>query len=204
MHNKVRVVGCGRKSATRTEDENSLSISAQKRDLQYWADTPGQNRIVIGWALDTNTSGTTNPFKREQLGPRLTDRMDEWDVLAFPRIDQISRKVRYFSELLDWVEDNGKHSVTVDGSLNTQAAGGSAVAKVSVLAEEEHREIRKNVTTGMQTLREPGRFTGGPQPFGYLSIDSDDEHRILTPEPLYAELLREIAGRVRDRNPRTP
>ncbi|WP_236246231.1 recombinase family protein [Streptomyces sp. CC210A] len=198
MHSKVRVVGCGRQSVTRTEDENSLSISAQKRDLQYWVDTPGQNRLIVGWALDTNTSGTTNPFKREQLSPWLTERMDEWDVLAFPRIDRISRKVRYFSELLDWVEDNGKHIVTVDGSLNTQAAGGSAVAKVlSVLAEEEHRKIRKNVTNGMRTLRELGRFTGGPQPFGYLSVDSGDEHRILTPDPMYAELLLEIAKRVR-------
>lgn len=194
----VRVVGCGRQSVTRTEDENSLSIGTQKRDLQYWADTPGQNRLIVGWALDTNTSGTTNPFTREQLSPWLTNRMDEWDVLAFPRIDRISRKVRYFSELLDWVEDNGKHIVTVDGSLNTQAAGGSAVAKVlSVLAEEEHRKIQKNVTNGMLTLRELGRFTGGPQPFGYLSIDSGDEHRILTPEPLYAELLQEIARRIR-------
>ncbi|MFF9395585.1 recombinase family protein [Streptomyces griseoluteus] len=199
MQTKVRVVGCGRQSVTRTEDENSLSISAQRRDLQYWADTPGQGRLIVGWALDTNTSGTTNPFQREQLRPWLTDRLEEWDVLAFPRIDRISRKVRYFSELLDWVEENNKHIVTVDGSLNTQAAGGSAVAKVlSVLAEEEHRKIRKNVASGMRTLRELGRFTGGPQPFGYLSIDSDDEHRILTPDPVYAELLREIAKRVRD------
>ncbi|MDK0520466.1 hypothetical protein [Streptomyces sp. ML-6] len=45
---------------TRTEDENSLSIGAQKRDLQYWVDTPGQGRLIVGWALDTNTSGTTN------------------------------------------------------------------------------------------------------------------------------------------------
>jgi site-specific DNA recombinase len=199
MQTNVRVVGCGRQSVTRTEDENSLSIGAQKRDLQYWVDTPGQGRLIVGWALDTNTSGTTNPFQRDQLRPWLTDRMDEWDVLAFPRIDRISRKVRYFSELLDWVEENNKHIVTVDGSLNTQAAGGSAVAKVlSVLAEEEHRKIRKNVTNGMRTLRELGRFTGGPQPFGYLSIDSADEHRILTPDPVYAELLREIAKRVRD------
>ncbi|GHF06335.1 hypothetical protein GCM10017776_25200 [Streptomyces griseoluteus] len=193
------MVGCGRQSVTRTEDENSLSIGAQRRDLQYWADTPGQGRLIVGWALDTNTSGTTNPFQREQLRPWLTDRLEEWDVLAFPRIDRISRKVRYFSELLDWVEENNKHIVTVDGSLNTQAAGGSAVAKVlSVLAEEEHRKIRKNVASGMRTLRELGRFTGGPQPFGYLSIDSEDEHRILTPDPVYAELLREIAKRVRD------
>ncbi|MFJ9324441.1 recombinase family protein [Streptomyces globisporus] len=199
MPENIRVVGCGRQSVTRTEDENSLSVSAQKRDLQYWADTPGQNRIVVGWALDTNTSGTTNPFTRPQLGPWITERMDEWDVLAFPRIDRISRKVRYFSELLDWVEDNNKHIVTVDGSLNTQAAGGSAVAKVlSVLAEEEHRKIQKNVTNGIKTLRELGRFTGGPQPFGYRSVDSGDEHRILTPDPVYAELLREIARRVRN------
>ncbi|MER7308690.1 recombinase family protein [Streptomyces griseoluteus] len=199
MQTNVRVVGCGRQSVTRTEDENSLSIGAQRRDLQYWADTPGQGRLIVGWALDTNTSGTTNPFQREQLRPWLTDRLEEWDVLAFPRIDRISRKVRYFSELLDWVEENNKHIVTVDGSLNTQAAGGSAVAKVlSVLAEEEHRKIRKNVASGMRTLRELGRFTGGPQPFGYLSIDSEDEHRILTPDPVYAELLREIAKRVRD------
>ncbi|MDQ0992096.1 recombinase family protein [Streptomyces sp. V3I7] len=199
MQTNVRVVGCGRQSVTRTEDENSLSIGAQRRDLQYWADTPGQGRLIVGWALDTNTSGTTNPFQREQLRPWLTDRLEEWDALAFPRIDRISRKVRYFSELLDWVEENNKHIVTVDGSLNTQAAGGSAVAKVlSVLAEEEHRKIRKNVASGMRTLRELGRFTGGPQPFGYLSIDSEDEHRILTPDPVYAELLREIAKRVRD------
>ncbi|MGW2209314.1 recombinase family protein [Streptomyces sp. NPDC001781] len=199
MQTKVRVLGCGRQSVTRMEDENSLSISAQRRDLQYWADTPGHGRLIVGWALDTNTSGTTNPFQREQLRPWLTDRLEEWDVLAFPRIDRISRKVRYFSELLDWVEENNKHIVTVDGSLNTQAAGGSAVAKVlSVLAEEEHQKIRKNVASGMRTLRELGRFTGGPQPFGYLSIDSEDEHRILTPDPVYAELLREIAKRVRD------
>ncbi|MFJ5950714.1 recombinase family protein [Streptomyces noursei] len=195
----VRVVGCGRQSVTRTEEDNSLSIGTQKRDLQYWADTPGQSRIIVGWALDTNTSGTTNPFQREKLGPWLTERMEEWDVLAFPRIDRISRKVRYFSELLDWVEDNNKHIVTVDGSLNTQAAGGSAVAKVlSVLAEEEHKKIRKNVIGGMRTLRELGRFTGGPQPFGYLSIDAGDEHRKLTPDHEYAEILRDIAKRVRN------
>ncbi|WP_345680621.1 recombinase family protein [Yinghuangia aomiensis] len=199
MQGTLRVVGCGRQSVTRTEDENSLSITVQKRDIQYWADTPGQGRLIVGWALDTNTSGTTNPFQREQLRPWLTDRMDEWDALAFPRIDRISRKVRYFSELLDWIEENKKHIVTVDGSLNTQAAGGSAVAKVlSVLAEEEHRKIRNNVLGGMRALRELGRFTGGPLPFGYLSVDAGDEHRMLTPDLEYAEILRDICKRVRN------
>lgn len=195
----VRVVGCGRQSVTRTEDDNSVSIGTQKRDIQYWADTPGQQRTIIGWALDVNTSGTTNPFQRDQLGPWLTERVHEWDVLAFPRIDRISRKVRYFSELLDWVEENNKHIVTVDGSLNTQAAGGSAVAKVlSVLAEEEHRKIRTNILGGMRTLRELGRFTGGPHPFAHVSVDAGDEHKLLTPEPQYAEILRDISQRVRE------
>ncbi len=199
MLTNLRVVGCGRQSVTRTDDDNSISIGSQKRDIRYWADAPGQGRSIVGWALDTNTSGSSNPFERQELGPWLTTRLDEWDVLAFPRIDRISRKVQYFSALLDWAEESGKHVVTVDGSLNTQAAGGSAVAKVlSVLAEDELRKIRKNTINGMKTLRELGRFTGGPHPFGYHSVDAGDEHKILTPDLEYAEILRDIAKRVRN------
>ncbi|MFJ7419528.1 recombinase family protein [Streptomyces uncialis] len=46
-----------------------------------------------------------------------------------------------------------------------------------------------------------GRFTGGPQPFGHLSVDSEDEHRILTPDPVYAAPLQEIAMRIRNGDP---
>ncbi|GHJ27119.1 hypothetical protein TPA0910_15520 [Streptomyces hygroscopicus subsp. sporocinereus] len=193
---KLRVLGGVRQSVTQ---DNSVSVESQKREVIHWTAAPSLNAEVVGWAIDTDVSGSIDPFKRPELSPWLTERVGEWDVLCAPRIDRLSRKLTHFSQLLDWAEDNGKYVATADGMLNTRAPGGATIAKVmAVFAEEELRKIRGNIQNGMLTLRELARWMGGPHPFGYISYDTGDDHKRLKPEETYAPILREICKRVTD------
>jgi hypothetical protein len=80
---KLRVLGGVRQSVTR---DNSVRVVSQKREVIRWSAAPSPNAEVVGWANDTDVSGSIDPFERPELSRWLTERIGQWDVLCAPRV----------------------------------------------------------------------------------------------------------------------
>ena len=57
--------------------------------ITQWADA--NDNAVIGWAEDTDISGSIDPFETPQLGDWLNNRAPEFDVIATWKLDRLSR-----------------------------------------------------------------------------------------------------------------
>ena len=80
MTSSLRVLGRIRLS----KDEGD-----QRESIETWSKMHGHH--VVGWAVDSGTSGSVDPFDSPELGPWL-DRHQDWDALVAFRLDRFSRR----------------------------------------------------------------------------------------------------------------
>lgn len=181
MMKNPRVLGVVRLSV---EQDDTTSPERQREHVQHWADGPAVMGTVIGWAEDLDVSGGMNPFKRPQLGPWLTRRVDDFDVVAVWKLDRLTRRSRHFAELVDWCEDHGKVIVSTTEGFDLSTPMGKMFARIiAAFAEGELDTIRARVTDASRKLREKGAWFGGVLPFGYQFADREEGGKKLVQDP---------------------
>src|SRR5712671_766081 len=86
------------------------ATTSPQRQLQSCRELCDQRGYdVIGVAEDLDVSaGKTSPFDRPQLGDWLNNRVGEYDVLVFYRMDRIVRRLLDLADLIRWCQ---AHSV---------------------------------------------------------------------------------------------
>lgn len=195
MMSNPRVLGVVRLSRL-TDD--TTSPERQRAEIQHWADRPSIGGVVVGWSEDLDVSGGLDPFKRPSLGPWLTNRVDDFDVIAVYRLDRLSRRSMHFSQLLAWAEEHGKIIVSITEGIDMSTPSGKMVAQLTaVFAEGELDLIRSRAAAGARTRLEKGVWVGGVEPFGYLFQKiADGNGKRLVQEPEYAALLRDIVKKI--------
>jgi len=87
----------------------STSPERQLEKCRELCEQRGYEVVGIAEDLDVSASATT-PFDRPQLGDRLANRFNEFDVLVFFRADRIVRRLFDLSDLIRWSRE---HSVTL-------------------------------------------------------------------------------------------
>ncbi|MFD1545454.1 recombinase family protein [Nonomuraea guangzhouensis] len=191
-----RVLGVIRLSVA---TDASTAPERQRDAIQHWANAPHVSGTVIGWAEDLDVSGGLDPFKRPKLGPWLTERESEFDVIAVLKIDRLTRRSKNFAELVEWCEKRGKTIVSVTEGIDMSTPMGKMFAQIiAAFAEGELNTIRARIQASAQTRLEMGVWTGGVLPFGYQFTDSAaGKGKKLAQDPEYAALLREIVDRVK-------
>lgn len=169
---KQRLVGVIRLSK---ETDESTSPQVQRRAIEAIADLRGAE--IVGWAEDLDVSATKlSPAQRPELSKWLA-RPDEWDGLAFWRLDRFVRSVIDFADMIRWCRANGRNknmiSATEPIDLNTPI--GIAMAQIIVVfAELEAATIRLRVLAGREEQRNQGRWSGGEPTYGYKTVPARD------------------------------
>jgi DNA invertase Pin-like site-specific DNA recombinase len=172
--------------------EDSMSLDGQLSKGHQWADLHGHD--VVADVRDDGVSGDVSPFERPGLGPWLTDRVAEWDVLVAYKLDRLSRRLTHFSALLDWATEGGKAVVVVADSIDTGTPSGLVVAQVlASFAQFERTTIRGRILDAKTDRRVTGRWNGGAAPYGFRSVKHPDGGTVLEPDPELAPVIGEAA-----------
>ncbi|SRX93232.1 integrase [Rhodococcus jostii RHA1] [Mycobacterium shimoidei] len=154
---------------------------------------------VVGIAEDLDVSAAaTSPFDRPQLGDWLTNRLGEFDVLVFYRMDRIVRRLLDLADLIRWCQ---QHSVLVVSATEqfldlTQPFGDIIALLVAKVAEMELAAISdRNASAARYNIR-AGKYRGGIPPWGYLPQQDEDGNWRLVQDPEQVTVIREVVERV--------
>ncbi|MEV5592494.1 recombinase family protein [Streptomyces sp. NPDC052496] len=136
----------------------TTSPARQELDLRVFALERGYR--VVGVARDLNVSATrVPPWKRRRLGPWLNDRVPDFDVLLFWRLDRFVRRLTDLSTMTDWCLKHGKNLVSVHDTIDLFSPAGRAVAEIiASIAELETAGTSRRVASLWDT---PGNSPTG-------------------------------------------
>jgi site-specific DNA recombinase len=153
---------------------------------------------VVGVAKDLDVSaGVTTPFDRPQLGDWLNNRLGEFDVLVFYRMDRIVRRLLDLADLIRWCQ---KHSVSVVSATEqfldlTMPFGDIVALLVAKVAEMELAAISERNTSAARYNLRAGKYRGGVPPWGYLPEQTEEGWRYVQ-DPVQVATIREVVERV--------
>jgi site-specific DNA recombinase len=150
---------------------------------------------IVDWAEDEGVSGAVSPFKRPQLGPWFK-RLDEWDAIAVARFDRISRSVRDFSDLCEWLREHAKSLICLEPPIDLSTPHGRAFAQMlAVFAEYERELIRARVSDKWHELKDAGMWPGGTVDFGRMPVEVGRDGWALVPDPQYQPIVIGMVSR---------
>lgn len=179
-------------------DETS-SPERQRAVVEHWTNAPGIMGRMVGWAEDLDVSGSVSPFKRPELGPWLTERSHEFDVLAVPKVDRLTRKSRHFAEMVDWCDEKRKTLVFVAEGIDMSTSMGRMFGTIiAAFAQGELETIQGRILAAVQTRKSKGVWIAGREPFGYTLHPLAGGGKGLIREEEYAALAREMIGQAFD------
>lgn len=188
-----RVLGGARLS--RKTDE-STSIERQREQITLTARVRGDELIHI--AEDSDISGAISPFAREGLGPWLIDpeKIAQWDVLVVAKLDRLTRSLKDFDELVDWMDANGKVLVSVSESLDLSTSTGRMFANLlAMFAQFERERIGERRREAGIKMRENGWWQGGQPPYGFVPVKVDS-HWELREDPTQSGIVYRMAREI--------
>lgn len=175
------------------------ATTSPERQLQACRELCDQRGYeVVGVAEDLDVSAaSTSPFNRPQLGDWLTNRLGEFDVLVFYRMDRIVRRLLDLADLIRWCQE---HSVSVVSAteqfLDLTAPFGDIIALlVAKVAEMELAAISdRNASAARYNIR-AGKYRGGIPPWGYLPEQTEEGWRLVQ-DPGQVAVISEVVERV--------
>lgn len=162
---------------------------------------------VVGVAEDLDISaGSTSPFDRPQLGDWLNNRVGEFDVIVFFRMDRIVRRLFDLADLIRWVQHHNVSLVSAtEQFLDLTTPFGDIIALlIAKVAELELQAISDRNASAAQYNIRAGKYTGGPTPWGYLPDDGSSGERRLVQDPEQVAIINEVVQRVLDGEPLRP
>lgn len=174
------------------------ATTSPERQLQACQELCAQRGYeVVGVAEDLDVSASASPFDRPQIGDWLTNRLGEFDVLVFYRMDRIVRRLLDLADLIRYCQE---HAVSVVSAteqfLDLTAPFGDIIALlVAKVAEMELAAISdRNASAARYNIR-AGKYRGGIPPWGYLPEQTDDGWRYVQ-DPEQVAVIREVVERV--------
>ncbi|TGB41446.1 recombinase family protein [Mycolicibacterium peregrinum] len=174
------------------------ATTSPERQLQTCRELCAQRGYdVVGIAEDLDVTAATAPFDRPQLGDWLTNRLGQFDVLVFYRMDRIVRRLLDLADLIRWCQE---HAVSVVSAteqfLDLTAPFGDIIALlVAKVAEMELSAIsERNASAARYNIR-AGKYRGGVPPWGYLPQQTEAGWRYVQ-DPEQVGVIHEVVERV--------
>lgn len=162
----------------------------QELDLRRLARERGYR--VVGVASDLNVSAArVPPWRRRELGHWLNDRVPEFDVLLFWKLDRLVRRLTDLSTMIDWCLRHGKNLVSKHDTIDLSSPIGKVMAEIiGGIAEIEAAAISTRVTSLWDYTRTQSDWLVGKPPYGYTI---DDRGRLVI-DPQEQRVLRWCLG----------
>jgi site-specific DNA recombinase len=181
-----------RLSAFSDDDDTTSPV---RQEQQTRAVATARDWSVVGHAVDLGVSALkTAPLDRPELKIWLTEKINEWDVMIFWRLDRFVRSAIDMAAMISWTQKHQKVLVSASEpwfDLSTDI-GQVLALLVSVFANMEAKATRARVLDSHRYLRTTKRWPGGPPPYGYLTVDNPDRAeggKILVPDPEVQEVI---------------
>lgn len=183
----------GRVRLSRVTDATT-SPERQRAIIEQWATAHGHE--VIDWATDLDVSRSVNPLEAPGLGPWLSDRSEQFDIIATWKLDRLATGSIYLSKVMEWAQTNGKSIVSVTESFDLNTWVGRMVANLLAgVAEGELEAIRARNYSAAQYNIKAGKYRGSTPPVGYVGKKIDGQWRYVH-DPVMAPIVQEIIDRV--------
>lgn len=181
--------------------EESTSVERQQEIIENWAKTHGHT--LVGFAVDVNVSGSTDPFETAQFGHWLNERADEFEITAAWKLDRFSRRSIPMNKLFGWCEENKKTLVAISDNIDLTHWVGRLIAQVIAgVAEGELEAIKERNRSSHAKLRELGRWAGGHYPYGLVPVERQDSAGWeLVQDPVASVVLLEIIDKLLNNTP---
>ncbi len=169
----------GARRLSRVKD-NSTSFDRQGIAIETVTAAIGGR--VIGWADDPDVSAAkVAPKDRPELGPWFS-RPEEFDAIAWWRLDRAVRSMRDMAWLAGWARDNRKRLIFAEGpgggrlELDMTSPMSELILMILAFAAQmEVQAIQERTQGASEYLRSVGRWKGGRIPFGRMPVPHPDE-----------------------------
>ncbi|MGW6948964.1 recombinase family protein [Streptomyces xanthophaeus] len=199
----TRVLGARRLSRV---TDNSTSFDRQGIAIEAVAKSIGGT--VVEWADDPDVSAAkVAPEDRPQLGMWLK-RPEEYDAIAWWRLDRAVRSMRDMAWLAGWARDNRKRLIFAEGpgggrlELDMTSPMSELILMILAFAAQmEVQAIQERTQGASEYLRNVGRWSGGRIPFGRVPIPhpTEEDGWWLGKHDDTAEIISDMVGLVLDR-----
>ncbi|GAA1982172.1 recombinase family protein [Kitasatospora viridis] len=174
--------------------EDTTSPIRQELDLRILARNNGYR--VVGVASDLNVSATkVPPWKRKQLGDWLNNRVPEFDVLLFWKMDRFIRRLSDLSTMIDWCLKYGKNLISKNDPIDlTTTIGKILVTVIGGLAEIEANNTSTRVTNLWDYTKTQSEWLVGKPAYGYVTDEDDSGNVVLAIDTDAQKALRWCYG----------
>jgi site-specific DNA recombinase len=176
------------------DTDDTTSPERQREQLELTARARGDTLVHV--AEDIDVSGAVDPFRREHLGPWLTDpaKIGRWDGLIVAKLDRLTRSLLDFQELLKWCDAHSKVIISVSEGFDLSTPIGRMIANILVMfAQFERERMAERRKESKDKLDQGGKWNGGTVHTGYRPEKSPDGGWNLVPDPITASIVRRMA-----------
>ncbi|MHA3020424.1 recombinase family protein [Mycobacterium sp. BMJ-28] len=206
----LRAIVGARVSHLDDDKANTRKVShvAQTEEGVRWAQSRGFE--VVGTFQDLGVSaGKTTPFERPELGEWLApERLHEWDVLVFSKIDRAFRSTKDCVDFAQWTKDNRKilafsgDGIILDylhpaGDSLDQMMSEFFIYVGSFFAAIELSRFKTRATDRLAVLKMTDRVSHGVAPLGFQTVPHPSgKGKALARDPEGYALLHEIHAKL--------
>ncbi|MEV6514033.1 recombinase family protein [Streptomyces sp. NPDC051642] len=159
--------------------EDTTSPARQELDLRRYANREGIR--VVGVARDLGVSATKKaPWERKELGDWLNNRIPEFDLILFWKLDRFIRRISDLHEVIKWCEKFGKNLLSLNDTLDLSSPMAQAmVTFIAAVAEIEAANTKTRVSSHWEYTKQQDQWRIGKPSYGYTTARVDGKLRLV-------------------------
>ncbi|MEU2728877.1 recombinase family protein [Streptomyces griseoviridis] len=169
--------------------EDTTSPARQELDLRRHAIREGVR--VVGVARDLGVSATKKaPWERKELGDWLNNRIPEFDLILFWKLDRFIRRISDLHEVIKWCKKFGKNLISLNDTLDLSSPVAQAmVTFIAAVAEIETANTKTRVSSHWEYTKQQDQWRIGKPSYGYKTARVGGKLRLVQ-EPKQARAVR--------------
>ncbi|MEU6278449.1 recombinase family protein [Streptomyces populi] len=169
--------------------EDTTSPARQELDQRRHAVREGIR--VVGVARDLGVSATKKaPWERKELGDWLNNRIPEFDVILFWKLDRFIRRISDLHEVIKWCKKFGKNLISLNDTLDLSSPMAQAmVVFIAAVAEIEAANTKTRVSSHWEYTKQQDQWRIGKPSYGYKTARIDGKLRLVQ-DPKQARAVR--------------
>lgn len=173
------------------------TTSPQRQELDLRRTALDRRLRVVGVASDLNVSATkVPPWKRPALGDWMVNRVPEFDIILFWKMDRFARHIMDLHHVIQWCKKYGKDLIAVKDPIDLSSPFGEMMATmIAGMARIEAANTGTRLESLWKHNRLEERWSIGKPTYGYQTVKTDDGLRLEFNEK-EVKVIRWMASRI--------